>query len=37
MIRRFDFTVCDPDKPWEVFNHGVFSQTQLWMQVARTM
>ncbi|KAL7816072.1 cytochrome P450 [Trichoderma aethiopicum] len=36
LIRRFDFTVCDPDKPWEVFNHGVFSQTQLWMHVTRT-
>ncbi|OTA01466.1 cytochrome P450 [Trichoderma parareesei] len=36
LIRRFDFTVCDPDKPWKVFNHGVFSQSQLWMHVTRT-
>ncbi|KAL7784320.1 cytochrome P450 [Trichoderma ceciliae] len=36
LIRRFDFTLCDPTKPWKVFNHGVFSQSQLWMSIKRT-
>ncbi|KAL7948158.1 cytochrome P450 [Trichoderma barbatum] len=36
LIRRFDFTLCDPTKPWKIFNHGVFSQSQIWMNVTRT-
>ncbi|KAL7928559.1 cytochrome P450 [Trichoderma chlorosporum] len=36
LIRRFDFSLCDPDKPWKIFNHGVFSQSQIWMDVTRT-
>ncbi|RFU82160.1 pisatin demethylase [Trichoderma arundinaceum] len=35
LIRRFDFTLRDPTKPWKVFNHGVFSQSQLWMNIKR--
>ncbi|KAL7916625.1 cytochrome P450 [Trichoderma velutinum] len=36
LIRRFDFTLCDPNKPYKIFNHGVFSQSQIWMDVTRT-
>ncbi|KAM0257753.1 hypothetical protein ACHAQJ_004204 [Trichoderma viride] len=36
LVRRFDFTLCNPNKPWKVFNNGVFSQSELWMNIKRT-
>jgi len=36
LVRRFDFTLCDPANPWKVFNQGVFAQSDLWMNIKRT-
>ncbi|KAJ4175219.1 hypothetical protein NW754_005639 [Fusarium falciforme] len=33
LLRRFDFSICDPTKPWKVFNCGIFSQSELWVRV----
>ncbi|KAI1017180.1 hypothetical protein LB505_001970 [Fusarium chuoi] len=35
LLRRFDFTICDPTKPWTVFNCGIFSQSELMVRVHR--
>ncbi|KAF7538220.1 hypothetical protein G7Z17_g12677 [Cylindrodendrum hubeiense] len=36
LLRRFDFSLCDPTNPWKVFNCGIFSQSELWMRVSTT-
>ncbi|UPL04224.1 hypothetical protein LCI18_015158 [Fusarium solani-melongenae] len=33
LFRQFDFSICDPTKPWKVFNCGIFSQSGLWVRV----
>ncbi|RSL68941.1 hypothetical protein CEP54_002545 [Fusarium duplospermum] len=33
LLRQFDFSICDPTKPWKVFNCGIFSQSELWVRV----
>ncbi|KAM5353563.1 hypothetical protein ACJ41O_000213 [Fusarium nematophilum] len=33
LLRHFDFSICDPTKPWKVFNCGIFSQSELWVRV----
>ncbi|GIZ48367.1 hypothetical protein CKM354_001143100 [Cercospora kikuchii] len=36
LLRRFDFQICDPKKPYEVdFQIGVWTQIGLWMTVTR--
>lgn len=33
LLRRFDFSICDPTKPWKVFNCGIFSQSELMVRL----
>jgi cytochrome P450 len=33
LLRRFDFSICDPTRPWKVFNCGIFSQSELMVRV----
>ncbi|KAK5989461.1 Cytochrome P450 monooxygenase ABA1 [Cladobotryum mycophilum] len=35
LLQEFDFSVCDPTKPWNVFNCGIFSQTDFMVRVER--
>ncbi|KAJ6441509.1 benzoate 4-monooxygenase cytochrome P450 [Purpureocillium lavendulum] len=35
LFRRFDFTLVDPTNPWKTFNAGLFSQSDLQVQVSR--
>jgi len=34
LFRRFDFTLVDPTNPWKSFNAGLFTQSDLNVQVA---
>ncbi|WZH43100.1 cytochrome P450 [Fusarium acuminatum] len=33
LLRRFDFSICDPTNPWKVFNCGIFSQSELMVRI----
>ncbi|KAF2184617.1 cytochrome P450, partial [Zopfia rhizophila CBS 207.26] len=33
LLRRYDFAIMNPDRPWEWKNYGVFSQKNMWVRV----
>ncbi|OLN97575.1 Pisatin demethylase 4 [Colletotrichum chlorophyti] len=33
LLRRFDFSLVDPAKPWSSFSAGIFIQSDLWVRV----
>jgi len=35
LLRRFDFVIADPTKPWEIFNAGVFIISEFWLRASR--
>jgi len=35
LLRRFDFTVADPLKPWNSWCAGIFLQNEFWVRVTR--
>ncbi|KIV88711.1 hypothetical protein PV10_08369 [Exophiala mesophila] len=35
LLRNFDFTVADPQKPWTSFSAGVFFVTDMWLRVTK--
>lgn len=36
LLRRFDFRICDPKKPYEVdFQMGIWVQSGMWVVVTR--
>ncbi|KAG6096819.1 hypothetical protein E4U30_001212 [Claviceps sp. LM220 group G6] len=35
LLRRFDFSVVDPTRPWKSINCGVFLQSEMWVRARR--
>ncbi|KAG6060301.1 hypothetical protein E4U33_006955 [Claviceps sp. LM78 group G4] len=35
LLRRFDFAVVDPTRPWKSINCGVFLQSEMWVRARR--
>ena len=35
LFRRYQLTLCNPEKPWDSFCVGIFTQKDMWVRVAR--
>ncbi|KAG6037551.1 hypothetical protein E4U41_004922 [Claviceps citrina] len=35
LLRRFDFSIIDPTRPWKSINCGVFLQSEMWVRASR--
>lgn len=35
LLRKFEFTVVNPQKPWNSFSAGVFIVSDMWMRVTK--
>lgn len=35
LLRNFEFTIVNPQHPWNSFNAGVFIVNDMWMRVTR--
>ena len=33
LLRKFEFTLVDPVKPWKSFNSGIFIVSDMWIRV----